>query len=301
MKTTIMIKNTYLSLLMVIAISFVSCDTASSQIDNDLAIMEAPQGTTELVEKTMIYKYETDEIKPRSVSTFTFNEDGNFLMHTQLFPDGKENSQKYTYDDQGRVSKITDYSYSANKTAVKTYTYQGENPLTITVAVENGPNYVPKIIQYFEGKKKVKEEIYNNDGVLREVLEINGDIHTSTSYDNSGNLSYKKVKTFKNGKEIKRINYNEEGKATSGLEYELDQHDNMIRSWTLDENMKHDRESFGYYYTYDNDAWTLRVGREIRDYGSGPVANIKVREIKGATNASITDEEIKAAMKKIKL
>jgi hypothetical protein len=286
---------------MVIAISFVSCDTASSQIDNDLAAMDAPQGTTQLVEKTMIYKYETDEIKPRSTSTFTFNQDGNLLTHTQLFPDGKKNSQEYFYDEQGRVSKITDYSYSADNTAIKSYTYEGENPLTITVAVQNGQNYVPKIVQYFDGKNKVKEEIYNNEGVIRESMVIDGDTRTSTSYDNSGNLSRKKVQTFKNGKEVKRINYNEEGDVFSGLEYELDKNDNMIRSWILDENMNRDKESFGYYYTYDNDAWTLRVGREIRDYGSGPVANIKVREIKGATNASITEAEIKEAMNKINL
>jgi YD repeat-containing protein len=297
----IMIKNTYLSLLLAVAVSFTSCDTATSQTDNDLAKMDAPQGTTKLVEKTMIYKYETDEIKPRSVSTFTFNEDGNFLTHTQLYPDGKQNSQKYTYDDQGRVSKIEDYSYRINKTAVKTYTYDGENPLTITVAVENGPNYVPKIVQFFEGKKKVKEEIYNNEGVIRESTIIDGDTHTSTSYDNSGNLSRKKVQTFKNGKEIKRINYNQEGDVVSGLEYQLDNNDNMIRSWILDENMDRDKESFGYYYTYDNSAWTLRAGREIRDYGSGPVANIKVRNIKGSTNASISDQDIKAVMKDIKL
>ncbi len=286
---------------MSIAISFVSCDTASSQIDNDLATMDAPQGTTELVEKTMIYKYGTNEIKPRSISTFTFNQDGNFLTHTQLFPDGKKNSQEYFYDDQGRVSKITDYSYSANSTAIKTYTYKGENPLTITVAVQNGQNYIPKIVQYFDGKDKVKEEIYNNEGVMRERTEIDGGTRTSTSYDNSGNLSSKKVQTFKNGKEVKRINYDEKGDVFSGLEYELDKNDNMIRSWILDENMNRDKESFGYYYTYDNDAWTLRVGREIRDYGSGPVANIKVREIKGATTASITEAEIKAALGKIKL
>ena len=296
-----MIKKTYLSLLLVIAISFVSCDTASSQIDNDLATMDAPQGTTELVEKTMIYKYETNEIKPRSISTFTFNQDGNFLTHTQLFPDGKKNSQEYFYDDQGRISKITDYSYSANSTAIKTYTYEGENPLTITVAVQNGQNYIPKIVQYFDGKNKVKEEIYNNEGVMRERIEIDGGTRTSTSYDNSGNLSRKKVQTFKNGKEVKRINYNEEGDVISGLEYELDKNDNMIRSWILDENLNRDKESFGYYYTYDNEAWTLRVGREIRDYGSGPVANIKVREIKGATTASITEAEIKEALGKIKL
>lgn len=296
-----MIKKTYLSLLMAIAISFASCDTVSSQTDNDLATMNAPQGSTELTEKTMIYKYETDEIKPRSVSTFTFNEDGNFLTHKQLFPDGKENSQKYTYDDKGRVFKITDYSYSSNSTAITTYTYTGENPLTITTAVENGQNYVPKIIQYFDGKKKIKEEIYNNDGVLREVLEINGNTHTSTSYDNSGNLSYKKVQTFKNGQEVQKINYDTEGNMKSGLESILDDKGNMIQSWTLDKDMKRKTEGFGYYYTYDNDVWVLRVSNSIRDYGSGPVANIKVREIKGATNASITDEEIKVAMKKIEI
>lgn len=218
-----MIKQTYLSLFISMAISFVSCDTASSQTDNDLAKMNAPQGTTELVEKTMIYKYETDEIKVKSVSTFTFNEDGNFLTHTQLFPDGKENSQKYSYDDLGRVSKIADYSYSTNKTAVKTYTYEGENPLTIIVAVENGQNYVPKIIKYFDGKEKVKEEIFNNAGMMRERLEIDGNTHTSTSYDNSGELSYKKVQTFNDGNEVQRLNYDTEGNVKSGLE----------KSWTI--------------------------------------------------------------------
>lgn len=75
----------------------------------------------------------------------------------------------------------------------------------------------------------------------------------------------------------------------------------MTQSWTLDKDMKRNIESFGYYYTYENDVWILRVARNIRDYGSGLVANIKVREIKGTTNASITDEEIKKALKKIKI
>jgi hypothetical protein len=182
-----MFKNLHLSLLIAVTVSFVSCDTATSQTDNDLAKINAPQGTTELVEKTMVYNYKTDEITTKNVSTFTFNKEGNFLTHVQLFPDGKQNSQKYIYDDQGRVSKIEDYSHRMNRTAIKTYTYQGENPLTVTVAVENGQNYVPKIIQYFEENEKVKEEIFNNAGVMRERLEIDGNTHTSTSFDNSGN------------------------------------------------------------------------------------------------------------------
>ena len=74
----------------------------------------------------------------------------------------------------------------------------------------------------------------------------------------------------------------------------------LTHSWILDVNLKREKESFGYYYEYDNNAWTLRIGREIRDYGSGRVANVRVREVKGATNASITEQQIKEALKKIK-
>jgi hypothetical protein len=280
---------------------FTACKTATSQPANDLAIINAPQGTTSLVEETMIYKYATDELKPRSTSTFTFNKDGNFLTHVQRFTGGDENKQDYSYDGNGRLLKIVASSSKYGTTTTTTYTYTGENPLTITTAVENGENYVPKIIQYFDGKTKVKEEIFNNAGVLRERLEFNGDTHTSTSYDNSGNLSFKREKTLKNGSELKSVTYNEDGSVYRGIENELDKHGNMIRSWSLDKNLKRDKESFGYYYTYDNDAWVLRVGRQIRDYGSGYTANVAVRTINGKNPASITPADIKAALKAIKI
>jgi YbbR domain-containing protein len=107
------------------------------------------------------------------------------------------------------------------------------------------------------------------------------------------------VQTFKDGNEVKRINYDKDGKVVNGMEKELDSYGNMTQSWTLDEDMKRERQGFGYHYTYVNKAWALRVARDIKDYGFGSVANLKVREIKGATNASISEEEIKVAMKKI--
>lgn len=294
-----MIKTTSISILCIFIISFISCDTATSQPDNDLAKMSAPQGTTTLVEETMIYKYATDELKPRSTSTMTFNDQGNFLTHVQSFPDSAENKQEYTYDKTGRLLKIVATSkYGVSTT---TYSYEGKNPLTITTVVEGGKNYVPKIIQYFDGDKKIKEEIFNNEGVLRERIEINGDTQTSTSFTNSGAFSAKRVKTFKNGSEIKSITYNEDGSVYRGVENELDAQGNMIRSWILDADLKREKESNGYYYTYDNDAWTVRVGREIRDYGSGATANVTVRTVKGKTNASITQDEVKTALKKIKV
>jgi hypothetical protein len=159
---------------------------------------------------------------------------------------------------------------------------------------------VPKIIQYFDGDKKIKEEIFNNEGVMRERLEINGNTQTTTSFTNSGAFSAKRVKTFENGSEIKSLTYNEDGSVYGGLEKELDAQGNMIRSWTLDTDLKREKESSGYYYTYDNNAWTVRVGREIRDYGSGATANVTVRTVKGKTNASIKEDEVKAALKAIK-
>ena len=53
----------YINLIIIISLAIVSCNKAVSQKDNDLATINAPQGTTQLVEKTMIYKYKTDELK----------------------------------------------------------------------------------------------------------------------------------------------------------------------------------------------------------------------------------------------
>lgn len=295
-----MTKIAYLFTSCLLLLMFIACKTATSQPANDLASINAPQGTTRLVEENMIYKYTTDELKPRSTSTFTFNKEGNFLTHVQRFIGGEENKQDYSYDSNGRLLKIVGTS-SKYGTTTTTYTYTGENPLTITAAVENGENYVPKIIQYFEGETKIKEEIFNNAGVLRERLEFNGDTHTSTSYDNSGNLSFKTEKTLKNGSVLKSVTYNEDGSVYRGIENELDEHGNMIRSWSLDKDLKREKESFGNYYTYDNDAWVLRVGRQIRDYGSGYTANVAVRTIEGKNPASITQAHVKTALKAIKI
>ncbi len=296
----IMKRTAYLSMCYLFIIGFVACETATSQPANDLTLINAPQGTTTLIEETMIYKYSTDELKPRSTSTFTFNKDGNFLNHIQRFPEGEENKQQYSYDTNGRLLQIIAAS-SKYGTTTTTYTYTGENPLTITTTVENGENYIPKIIQYFEGEIKVKEEIFNNAGVLRERLEFNGDTHTSTSFTNSGSFSSKHVKTFKNGSELKSVTYNQDGSVYRGIENELDERGNMTRSWTLDKNLKRDKESFGYYYTYNNNVWVLRVGNQIRDYGSGPTANVSVRTILGKKAASISPAEIKKALKAIKI
>lgn len=286
---------------MVLFTAVTSCKTASQPaIDNDLAKMDAPQGTKELVEETMIYKYTTNELKPRSTSTMTFNDQGNFLTHVQSFPDGAENKQEYFYDETGRLLKIVAAS-SKYGVSTTTYSYEGKNPLTITTAVEGGKNYVPKIIQYFNGDKKVKEEIFNNEGILRERITYEVDTQTTTSFTNSGAFSAKRVKTFKNGSEIKSITYNEDGSVYRGIENELDKYGNMIRSWILDKDLKRERESIGYYYTYINDTWLLRVGREIRDYGSGATANLTVRTVKGKINASISIDEVKAALKTIKI
>ncbi|KQC32845.1 hypothetical protein AAU57_05600 [Nonlabens sp. YIK11] len=296
-----MIKKHYISLLLIATIILVSCNSATSQAENDLAVMNAPAGTTELVEKTMIYKYASDELKLKSTSTFTFNDEGKFLTHKQVFPEGQTISQNYTYDDQGRLSKIVDRNSNYDQEIIKTYSYEGTNPLVIKVTVENGQNYVPKIVQHFEGDKKTVEEIYNNDNVLRERTEFGDDMQTITYYTNDGKLSSKRVKQFKNGVEVKSTTYDADGNPTRGVEYELDNNGNQIRSWMLDQDMNRDRESYGYYYTYDNDAWVLRVSREIRDYGSGMVANLAVREIKGETNASISEDEVIKELKKIKI
>ncbi|AGC75757.1 YD repeat-containing protein [Nonlabens dokdonensis] len=296
-----MIRNTYLSLLLIAILSFTSCDEVVSQTNSDLTKMNLPQGTTELVEKTMIYKYKTDEIKPRSTSTYTFNEDGNYLSHIQTYPDGRKNSQEYSYDDQGRLSAIKAYASRTNNTSLTKYSYEGENPQTILITVENGPNYIPKIIHTYEGDRLVKKEVFNNEGVLRELETYKNNEIIAQSYTNSGEPSYKKIIKLEDGNEVKKINYNLEGAVSSGIEKEFDDYGNMTQSWTLDKDMNRDRKSFGYYYTYKDNTWVLRVSKEIRDYGSGNVANIKVREIKGDKNVSISDAEIKKALKAIKL
>lgn len=296
-----MIRNTYLSLLLIAILSFTSCDEVVGQINSDLTKMNLPQGTTELVEKTMIYKYKTDEIKPRSTSTYTFNEDGNYLSHIQTYPDGRKNSQEYSYDDQGRLNSIKAYASRTNNTSLTKYTYEGENPQTILITVENGPNYIPKIIHTYEGDRLVKKEVFNNEGVLRELETYKKNEIIAQSYTNSGEPSYKKIIKLEDGNEVKKINYGEDGTVSSGIEKEFDNYGNMTQSWTLDKDMNRDRKSFGYYYTYKDNSWVLRVSKEIRDYGSGNVANIKVREIKGDKNVSISDAEIKKALKAIKL
>lgn len=294
-----MLYQNYLGVLAIVILSLVSCDQMQSQPDSDLSKMNLPHGTTKLIEKTMIYKYKTDEIKPRSTSTYTFNEDGNYLTHVQTFPDGRRNSQEYTYDDQGRLQSINAYVARIKNNSITTYTYQGTNPQTILIDVENGPNYIPKIINTYDGDRLVKKEVFNNAGVLRELEMYKKNEVTVQSYDNSGNPSYKKIIQLDNGNEVKKINYDKEGKLSSGLEKEFDDYGNMTQSWTLDNNMNRDRVSFGYYYTYKDNSWVLRVSKDIRDYGSGDVANIKVREIIGTTKASISDAEIKEALKSI--
>lgn len=296
-----MIHKTYLSILAVAVISLTSCEQVNSQVDTDLTKMNLPEGTEQVVEKTMIYKYKTDEIKPRSTSTFTFNKDGNFLTHVETFPNGTKNTQEYSYDSQGRLSAITAYASRTDNTSITRYTYEGVNPQTILINVENGPTYIPKIVNTYDGEKVIKKEVYNNDGVLREQEVTNGNEMMVQSFTNSGNPSFKKVIYSKDGNEVKKVNYGEDGKIRSGVENEFDKHGNMTQSWMLDANLNRDKKSFGYYYTYDNDAWVLRIGKEIRDYGSGAVANIKVREIKGATTASITETDIKKALKEIKI
>ncbi len=294
-----MLYRTYLSFLSIVFISLVSCDQANSQIDNDLAKMNLPQGTSQLTEKTMIYKYKTDEIKPRSTSVYTFNEDGNYATHVQTFPDGRKNSQEYSYNDQGKLQSITSYTARIDNSSITRYTYEGDNPETILITVENGPNYIPKIVNTYDGDRLVKKEIYNNEGTLRELETYQKDQTVIQSYDNYGNASYRRVIQLKDGNEVKKINYDVEGAVSSGLEKEFDDYGNMTQSWTLDKDLKRNRESFGYYYTYKNDTWVLRIAKDIRDYGSGDVANIKVREILGSKNTSITDAEIKTALKKI--
>lgn len=296
-----MIKHTYLPLFILSTLWTASCNKAITQpaINNDLATLNAPQGTTTLIEHTKIYKYATDEIIPKSTSTYTFNEAGNYLTIVHKYEGTEADKLTYSYDNKGRLLKIVTENPRYNNISTSHYTYKGDNPQTILITVENGKNYIPKIMRYYEGNTLVKEEIYNNDDVLRESSVFKENEITTTYYTNSGELSYKKVKQLKDGAELKSITYNVDGSVNRGLENEIDSHGNMTRSWTLDESLNRKRESLGYYYTYTSDTWILRIARDIRDYGSGDVANLKIREVKGAVNATIDEVAIKKAIKTI--
>lgn len=281
-------------------IIFTGCNGQTKQNrNNDLAIMELPEGTTKVTIEQAIYKFNSNEIKIKSTSVYTFNEAGNFLSHVQTNPDGSFVKQDYSYASNGDLLKIIQKSSRDTIASITSYFYSGINPITITTTVENGNNYVPKIIRHYDGDKIIKEEIFDGSGKIRNSIENSVNETIQIYYDNSGAINFKKIKTLKNGHEVKSLTYNIDGTIRGGTETERDSHGNQTRSWILDKDGNREKESFGYNYLYENDAWVLSIAKEIRDYGSGRVANLRIRSTEGKKPATISIEKIKKELAKL--
>ncbi|MFD0990656.1 hypothetical protein ACFQ1R_11150 [Mariniflexile jejuense] len=283
--------------IFILALIGLACNTSSKPItENDLWTLNLPQGTTSLEQKQQIYNETKGELILKSTSTFTFTKEGNFKTHIQSFPDGSTRSQEYSYDDAGRVIKISGNSSAQGLIAITTYSYEGSNPLTIYTTVEGGNNFFPKIVKTYNGKTVVKEERYGSSGQLVDLFETKGNIKTHTSYNTSNEVRFKYVYELQNGREVKKTRYDAKGNAVDTSENELDAHGNDIASYRLN-NGKRSNPVYEYAYLYQNDTWVIRASKTANDYGSGKTRTITTRSFKGSKNATPTNTQIMAFIK----
>ncbi len=200
----------------------------------------------------------------------------NELDQVNYEVNGIKKNNKYTYDIDGKLTKLNDIKYSYDKLDRLTkknignynikYAYQNINEDKTTNVIKSITNGTDKILYTYDDNGNI-ETIKENDKLVNDyeydnlnqlVKEQNVDLNKTIvyTYDSGGNLLSKKYYNYKTEALDKEKNYSYEN---SNWKDQLTKYDN--KTITYDE--------IGNPLTYGNIAYTWKNGRELSTYTDG--------------------------------
>ncbi len=157
---------------------------------------------------------------------------------------------EFTYDkDNRRTSYIRyDYSYSGDIADVRKHTYLYNKKGTLTARKE----YTYEGSRFWQGNKIVETEPRWKE-IAHDLCDKDGNIVLHSDYDNNDTIRY----AYTDGNRMVSKELYREGKLQHRVEYNYDQHGNVISADVFNENMKHE---VSHHIEYDLNAKAADTG-----------------------------------------